>query len=352
MDHLSKVLPRQAVDLMAMAAVAATERTGLGYDAQMLLHRCSCQNDAFHPENPLRLITIWERLVATGLAAACVHVARKATLEEIQSHHSEEYTLMYGLDTAQRSALGESGKKPKLCQLSCGGTGIDADTYWNEVETPAALRTAVGSLIELSQKVKQMSTERVFALRLTTVTVNTRLYFIAGFKVDLRLLQVLRGDLRNGFALIRPPSHHAEYEEAMGFCYFNAVAIAAKQLQLIPGAARRILIIDWAIHHGNGTQKAFYDNPNVLYISLHRHDNGNFYPGTGSSVECGTAAGIGFNINIAWSGGLEPPMGDAEYLAAFRSIIMPVARSFDPDLVLVSAGFDAATRSRPPASRT
>ena len=128
----------------------------------------------------------------------------------------------------------------------------------------------------------------------------------------------------------------------MGFCYFNAVAIAARQLLRLP-RVRRVLIVDWAIHHGNGTQKAFYEDPNVLYVSLHRHDHGNFYPGTGGPVECGAGAGLGFNVNVAWAGGLEPrPMGDAEYLAAFRSVVMPVARAFDPDVVLVSAGFDAA----------
>ncbi len=196
---------------------------------------------------------------------------------------------------------------------------------------------------------------------------------------DRQSLQVAKGELKNGFALIRPPGHHAEREEAMGFCYFNAVAIAARQLLNMPapvpppggplprdssspssilsgtvgggggggmgGAGspmRRILILDWAIHHGNGTQKEFYDDPRVLYISLHRHDHGNFYPGTGGPVECGSGPGLGFNVNVAWAGGLEPPMGDAEYLAAFRAVVMPVARAFDPDLVLVSAGFDAA----------
>ena len=129
----------------------------------------------------------------------------------------------------------------------------------------------------------------------------------------------------------------------MGFCYFNTVAIAAKQLRKqMPHLARRILIVDWAIHHGNGTQKMFYDDPNVLYVSLHRHDNGNFYPGTGGPVECGAGAGLGFNVNVAWSGGLEPPMGDAEYLSAFRAVVLPIARAYDPDIVLVSAGFDAA----------
>ena len=117
----------------------------------------------------------------------------------------------------------------------------------------------------------------------------------------MNLLQVARGELKNGFALVRPPGHHAEYEEAMGFCYFNSVAIAAEQL-LSRKLANRVLIIDWAIHHGNGTQNAFYENPNVLYISLHRHDHGNFYPGTGSPIECGSGPGLGFNVNIAWAG--------------------------------------------------
>ena len=153
--------------------------------------------------------------------------------------------------------------------------------------------------------------------------------------------QVSRGQLRNGFAIVRPPGHHAEFDEAMGFCYFNSTAIAAKQVLREP-RVRRVLILDWAIHHGNGTQKVFYDDPNVLFISLHRHDNGNFYPGTGGPVECGTGAGLGYNVNIAWSGGLDPPMADAEYLAAFRSVVMPIAAEFCPDLVLVSCGFDAA----------
>ena len=86
----------------------------------------------------------------------------------------------------------------------------------------------------------------------------------------------------------------------------------------------------------------FYDDPRVLYLSIHRHDDGNFFPGTGAPTECGTGDGLGANVNIALSGGLNPPMGDAEYLAAFRSVVMPIAKSFEPDIILVSAGFDAA----------
>lgn len=86
----------------------------------------------------------------------------------------------------------------------------------------------------------------------------------------------------------------------------------------------------------------FYDDPRVLYMSIHRHDEGNFFPGTGGPTECGAGEGLGYNVNVAWSGGLNPPMGDAEYLAAFRTIVMPIAKAFDPSIVLVSAGFDAA----------
>lgn len=86
----------------------------------------------------------------------------------------------------------------------------------------------------------------------------------------------------------------------------------------------------------------FYDDPHVLYLSIHRHDEGNFFPGTGGPTECGAGEGLGCNVNIAWSGGLNPPMGDAEYLAAFRTIVMPIAKEFDPEIVIVSAGFDAA----------
>ncbi|XP_040572215.1 histone deacetylase 5 isoform X2 [Lepeophtheirus salmonis] len=276
--------------------------TGLGFDSIMLNHTCKCGNNAAHIENPSRASHIWNRLIEQGLVAHCKRISRKATLEEIQSSHSENHTLLYGSDMISRKSTTSYG--PKFSMLECGGIGVDSDTYWNENYTSEVLRTAVGTLIEISE-------------------------------------MVVNDELKNGFAIIRPPGHHAEYEEAMGFCYFNSVAITANRLLLSPNVTK-VMILDWAIHHGNGTQKAFYDNPNVLYISLHRHDNGNFYPGTGSLTECGHGPGLGFNVNIAWTGDLIPPMGDSEYLAAFRNIVMPIAREFNPDVVLVSAGFDAA----------
>uniref|UniRef100_A0A672VG41 Histone deacetylase n=1 Tax=Strigops habroptila TaxID=2489341 RepID=A0A672VG41_STRHB len=180
---------------------------------------------------------------------------------------------------------------------------VDSDTIWNEVHSSGAARLAVGCVIELVSK-------------------------------------VATGELKNGFAVVRPPGHHAEESTPMGFCYFNSVAIAAKLLQQRLNVSK-ILIVDWDVHHGNGTQQAFYNDPNVLYISLHRYDDGNFFPGSGAPDEVGTGAGVGFNVNMAFTGGLDPPMGDTEYLTAFRTVVMPIANEFAPDVVLVSSGFDA-----------
>nr|XP_020010431.1 histone deacetylase 9 [Castor canadensis] len=151
----------------------------------------------------------------------------------------------------------------------------------------------------------------------------------------------------NGFAVVRPPGHHAEESAAMGFCFFNSVAITAKYLRDQLNISK-ILIVDLDVHHGNGTQQAFYADPSILYISLHRYDEGNFFPGSGAPSQVGTGLGEGYNINIAWTGGLDPPMGDVEYLEAFRTVVMPVAKEFDPDMVLVSTGFDALEGHTPP----
>lgn len=153
--------------------------------------------------------------------------------------------------------------------------------------------------------------------------------------------------IRNGFAIVRPPGHHAEPDASMGFCFYNNVAVAVRFLQQKYGKAKdntrceRILILDWDVHHGNGTQKAFYDDPNVLLISIHRYDDGKFYPcgPAGDLTQCGIGEGLGKNINIPWS---DPKMDDGDYIAAFQRIVMPIAIEFSPDIVLISAGFDAA----------
>jgi len=143
---------------------------------------------------------------------------------------------------------------------------------------------------------------------------------------------VMDGKVSNAFAFVRPPGHHAEKARAMGFCIFNNVAIAAEYA--LRKNARRVLIIDYDVHHGNGTQRSFYDRPDVFYISTHRYP---FYPGTGAHREEGTGKGKGYTLNLPFSGG----EGDEEYLKIFEKEVIPVARDYQPDLVLVSAGYDA-----------
>ncbi|TMS06416.1 Histone deacetylase 4 [Larimichthys crocea] len=275
---------------------------GLVYDSLMQKHQCMCGNTTSHPEHAGRIQSIWSRLQETGLRAHCECIrGRKASLEELQTVHSEAHVLLYGTNPLRQKL--DCSVSPMFVRLPCGGIGVDSDTIWNEVHSSSAARLAVGSVVEL-------------------------------------VFKVASAELKNGFAVVRPPGHHAEESTPMGFCYFNSVAIAAKLLQQRLNVSK-ILIVDWDVHHGNGTQQAFYTDPSVLYLSLHRYDDGNFFPGSGAPDEVGSGPGVGFNVNMAFTGGLEPPMGDAEYLAAFRTVVMPIANEFAPDVVLVSSGFDA-----------
>ncbi|XP_041856752.1 histone deacetylase 4 isoform X3 [Melanotaenia boesemani] len=283
--------------------------TGLVYDSLMQKHQCICGNTTSHPEHAGRIQSVWSRLQETGLRAHCECIrGRKASLEELQTVHSEAHVLLYGTNPLRQKL--DCSVNPMFVRLPCGGVGVDSDTIWNEVHSSSAARLAVGSVVEL-------------------------------------VFKVASGELKNGFAVVRPPGHHAEESTPMGFCYFNSVAIAAKLLQQRLNVSK-ILIVDWDVHHGNGTQQAFYTDPSVLYLSLHRYDDGNFFPGSGAPDEVGSGAGVGFNVNMAFTGGLEPPMGDAEYLAAFRTVVMPIANEFAPDVVLVSSGFDAVEGHAPP----
>lgn len=152
--------------------------------------------------------------------------------------------------------------------------------------------------------------------------------------------QVIQGELDNGFAVIRPPGHHAEPSMAGGFCLVNNVAIAAEFAKQKLGL-QRILIVDYDIHHGNGTQAIFLNDPSVLYFSVHRYQGGNFFPflKTGGPQTVGSGNGAGFTINVGWS---RKGMGDDEYAAVWQHVLIPVAREFEPELILVSAGFDGA----------
>ena len=143
---------------------------------------------------------------------------------------------------------------------------------------------------------------------------------------------ILEGRVRNAMALVRPPGHHAEASRAMGFCFFNNVAIGAEYLVRRHGI-RRVLIVDWDLHHGNGTQHAFYSRRDVLYFSTHQVP---LYPGTGATRETGDGPGRGYNLNVPLRAG----KGDEDFLYVFRKILSPIAAQFEPDFVLVSAGFD------------
>lgn len=144
--------------------------------------------------------------------------------------------------------------------------------------------------------------------------------------------RVLDGELDNGFALVRPPGHHAEANQAMGFCLFNNIALAAAWALKRKGLSR-VMVVDWDLHHGNGTQHSFRSDARVLYFSTHQYP---FYPGSGALDEVGDGEGRGFTVNVP----LNPGHGDEEYVAIFQNLVQPLARAYKPELILVSAGFD------------
>jgi acetoin utilization deacetylase AcuC-like enzyme len=177
-----------------------------------------------------------------------------------------------------------------------------------------------------------------FALDGDTITCRdsfgVSLLAVGGF---ITLLDAIAAkECANGFALVRPPGHHALRNRAMGFCLFNSMAIGAEYLKRAYGA-KKILIMDWDVHHGNGTQDAFYDDPSVLFISTHQFP---FYPGSGAVNEIGAGNGAGYTINVPLPAGC----ADTEYLQVFQDIVVPAASGFQPEWILVSAGFDPHRR--------
>ncbi|OAA55920.1 histone deacetylase [Niveomyces insectorum RCEF 264] len=296
--------------------------TGCCYDDRMKLHaNADFGPGQHHPEDPARISEIMAAfkragLVYTGPDAELVKIvhtsptkymwriaARDATKEEILlAHHPRHYYWVKGL----------SEKPTYELRLISKVMDEGRDSLYVGAMTFEASLLSAGGAIETCKA-------------------------------------VVRGDVKNAFAVIRPPGHHAEYDQPMGFCLFNNVPIAARVCQKeYPDLCRKVLVLDWDVHHGNGVQNMFYDDPNVLYISLHVYLGGQFYPGTptnpstpdGDIDKCGAGAGLGRNINIGWD---DQGMGDAEYMAAFQKIVMPVACEFNPDLVIISAGFDAAS---------
>ncbi|MEW6096280.1 MAG: histone deacetylase [bacterium] len=249
-------------------------RVGLVYHPAYLLHETRV-----HPENKMRLVRILKYLEESTIKNNLFYIPpRHATVEEVASVHLLTYIKMI----------------ERACQTN--KKSIDPDTQICSKSYEVAL-LAAGGVISAIDAV------------------------VAGKKV------------KRAFALIRPPGHHAEPDKGMGFCIFNNIAIGAKYAQNKYGI-KKILIIDFDVHHGNGTQLVFYNDPTVLYSSIHQYP---FYPGTGTQLEKGQGEGEGFTINIP----LPAKSGDSEYTQAFKSYIVPPALDFNPQLVLISAGFDA-----------
>ncbi len=247
-------------------------KVGIVYDPIYLRH-----DTGQHVENARRLEAITSHLEEVGLSSELIPIApRPATTEEISRVHEEGYI----------SHIRESAER--------GGGWLDLDTVISAASYEAALYAAGG------------------AIRAAEA--------------------VVRGEVTSAFALVRPPGHHATTRRAMGFCLFNNVAIAAKQVMAEFGL-ERIAIVDFDVHHGNGTQEAFYSSPQILYVSTHQSP---FYPGTGAVGETGIGEGVGATVNIPLPAGC----GDAEYERVFTQIVIPAVNRFQPQLILVSAGYD------------
>ncbi|KAB8292243.1 hypothetical protein EYC80_007985 [Monilinia laxa] len=295
--------------------------TGCCYDDRMKLHASGDFSDnGPHPEDPRRI----ESIMRTFKLAGLLYTGGAEKLGKIL----EEAPSKYMWRIAAREA-----RKDEICTLH-------TSMHYEWVKSLAYKTSEQLREMNISMDVGRTS------LYVGLCTYEAALISAGGAIETCK--HVVEGTVRNAIAVIRPPGHHAEADAALGFCIFNNVPIAAKICLLdYPEKCKKILIVDWDIHHGNGTQNMFYDDPNVLYISIHVYDNGNFYPGQpedrsipdGGNDKVGRGAGLGKNVNIGWH---SQGMGDGEYMAAFQEVIMPIAQEYDPDLVIISAGFDAA----------
>lgn len=230
-----------------------------------------------HPENPQRLQSIYTMLDSKDFGDALVRIEpRYASLEELLWVHDPRY-IDFLLDSAEKTQV-----------------RFDPDTVTSP-KTYKAAWLAAGGVMEAIKK-------------------------------------VLAGEVRNAFALVRPPGHHAQRDRAMGFCIVNNEAVGA-HYALKTHKLERVLIVDWDVHHGNGLQNIFYDNPHVLYFSVHRSP---FFPWSGGEQEVGEGEGEGYTVNVP----LEVGCSDADYANVLRHLLAPIAHQYKPELILVSAGFD------------
>ena len=250
-------------------------KTGLVYDPRYLDHDMG----AGHPESPNRLRAIMQQLEQSGTDARLTKIEpREAENGWITEIHTPSYLAML-----------------KSHAPITGRVSLDPDTSMSPGSLKAAHLAAGGALAAVDA--------------------------------------IMSGQVDHVFCAVRPPGHHAEAGRAMGFCLFNNVAIATRYLQK-EHRLKRILIVDWDVHHGNGTQHSFEDDPSVLFFSTHQYPH---YPGTGRATERGRGAGEGFTINVP----MEAGEGNEEYRAVFQKSLMPAADAFKPEFVIISAGFDA-----------
>jgi len=250
------------------------KRTGFLYHPDYLKHNTGYG----HPERSQRLVAILEALQNSEIWDDLIHIEpSSATIDQIKYVHDPRY-----------------------------------------VETVKNISDAGGGYIDYETPVSAES----FNIAL-----------LAAGAVLRGIDAVIAGEIDNAFALVRPPGHHATPNRGMGFCVFNNIAIAARYLQK-EHSLQKILIIDWDLHHGNGTQDAFYDDPTVFYFSIHQSP---LYPGSGRADERGKGAGVGFTMNVPMRAGSRTQ----EYVDVFLKQLKPAALEFKPDFVLISAGFDA-----------
>lgn len=253
------------------------KRTGYLYDKRYLLH----DTGPDHPETPDRLKAIYQGIKDADLLSKLTIIqASRADLKWVETVHAKNYIERF--EAACRS----------------GNSMFDYPDNQICAETFETALLAVGGILNAASR-------------------------------------VMMGKLDNVFCAVRPPGHHAEYDQAMGFCYFNNVAIAARYLQIEWGI-QRVGIVDFDVHHGNGTQHIFEEDPDVFYYSIHQHPTFAF-PGTGRAFETGSGEGTGSTRNYP----VLPGHGDKEYLGLIQRDLIPVLEAFSPEVIIVSAGFDA-----------
>lgn len=267
-----------------------SQSVGLGVDLSLCMEHAGPTG---HPEAPERLQRVWEAVCAAGFCHRCTLTgSRRATEDEILSVHDAAHWNHIKF----MSECGERASSPDDTATPIGG----GDMYYVP-SSPDAAATSLGTALQLMESIMDASSP-----------------------------------VTRGFALVRLPGHHACRSKAMGFCLLNNTAVCAKTLRL-RYKLHRVMIVDFDVHHGNGIQDAVYKDPNYLYLSIHRYDQGKFYPGTGSARDVGTAAGKGYTVNIP----LEAGYGDADIYACVRDIVVPATEAYGPDFILVAAGFDA-----------